>query len=212
MSDIAFISENGPVENLQVVVLILAALLFLKRTVDLSKCNHRALSSYSLAAAVLPLLGAARELSFGRVIGMEAGVVITLKLLIGIIAVGMAMVALMIFVRSAENYIKTFREFILHRASISIYLGLLLIGIASVFEKGYWGLPKSEAAEEILELIAFCFILRAAMILKPVKLETIVPLPVGNPAPALAGMTTPQNVQVVESGPAVCAPVTAMRS
>ncbi len=165
MSDIALISENGPVENLQVAVLIFATLLFLKKSVDLYRNADEPMLSYSMTAAVLPLLGAARELSFGRVLGIEHDLVMMLKLAIGMIAVSMVVFAATFFLRSIDRYIDAIRAFVLHRSSLSIYLGLLIIGAASLFDKGYLGMPKNAVVEEVLELVAFCFILRAAMIL-----------------------------------------------
>ena len=186
MLDLALLTENGPVENLQVAVLIVAALLFLKRSIDLSKDTP--LLSYCLTAAVLPMLGAARELSFGRVVGLDRDVAHVLKLVICLIALGMIVFALVHFLRSAGRYATTLRGFILHRSSMSIYLGLILIGAASLFDKAYLGMPKSEAIEEVLELVAFCFILRSAMILKTGD-RVAAPSPAHGPATALAGMS-----------------------
>jgi len=185
MFDMALISENGPFENLQVAVLALATLLFLKKSVDLFRASDEGLSSYALTSAMLPLLGAARELSFGRVLGMEHDLVAALKLSIGMIAVSMVVYALTLFLRSTDRHLESIRKFVVNRSSLSIYLGLLVIGAASAFEKGYLGLPRSVAAEEMLELVAFCFILRAAMILKTGERASG---PASRPAPALAGM------------------------
>ncbi len=167
MHDIILFSENGPIENLQVLVLLVAAIIFLKRATEFSRTDRTHFSSYCTVAALLPLLGTARELSFGRVLGMERDAARIVKLFIAALTLCLIAYAVRSLLRSTPRYIETFVEFLRHKSSIALYAAIACIGIAGMFEKGYLGLPESEIIEEVMELVAFLFILRAALIVTP---------------------------------------------
>jgi len=66
--------------------------------------------------------------------------------------------------RSPEPKLSLLWGYIRDRSSISICIAILVFAAADIFEGGGFGIPRSELAEEILEVIAFCYILRAAFL------------------------------------------------
>jgi len=159
-------AENGLLENLQVVLLLMSTLLFLVRTYALSKANNLALLSYGLFVSTFPFIGVGREVSFGSAVGASAQGVLAVQVVMGAVVGVVLVAALVVFVRFVDSKLATIRRLLVHPTSLSIYLAILVFGVSSVFEQGAFGLSKSALLEELVDLLAFALLVRAAWVLR----------------------------------------------
>ena len=74
--------------------------------------------------------------------------------------------ALFVFLRLVAPKTTAIFRYLSHPTSLHIYLAILVFGVSSAFEQGSFQMPKSVILEEVLELIAFTILLRAAWVLK----------------------------------------------
>jgi hypothetical protein len=159
-------AENRFLENIQVMVLLVATIVFLVRSFALYKKDGFVLLPYGLFVSTFPFIGAGRELSFGAALGISAQSVLGIKILMGCIVVLLVAAALFVFLRFVAPKTAAIFRYLSHPTSLHIYLAILVFGASSAFEQGSFQMPKSVILEEILELIAFAILLRAAWILK----------------------------------------------
>lgn len=159
-------AENGFLENIQVMVLLVATIVFLVRSFALYKKDGFVLLPYGLFVSTFPFIGAGRELSFGAALGISAQSVLSIKILMGCIVVLLVATALFVFLRFVAPKTAAIFRYLSHPTSLHIYLAILVFGASSAFEQGSFQMPKSVILEEILELIAFAILLRAAWVLK----------------------------------------------
>jgi hypothetical protein len=164
--DATIAAENGLLENIQVLILILATLVFCARAYALYKKDQFTLLAYGLCVSTFPFIGAGRELSFGAVLGANAQTVLSIKIVAGCVVLAFLAAASFIFWRYVETKISVILRYLSHPTSLHIYLAIVVFGLSSVFEKGSLQLPKSEVLEELVELLAFAILARAAWVLR----------------------------------------------
>jgi len=164
MSDLDISGENGFLENAQFLILVLAGVILIRGAIYLARNRDTSQLAYCLVLLVMPIVEAGRELSFGREINFTPDMVFACEVTLGIICLFLLISGFILFLRSPEPKLSLLWGYIRDRSSISIYIAILVFAAADIFEGGGFGIPRSELAEEILEVIAFCFILRAAFL------------------------------------------------
>ncbi len=166
--DLPLAAENGPLENLQIAVLLLAAGVFLDRIARLAARietpRAAAALAYSLVLICVPLIGAARETTFGRNLGLPPRGVTGVEVALSVLTLALLGAALTIWVRKVPDRLAAFLRLLRSPSSLRIGAAVAVFALSMAFEKGGLGLPRSEVWEEIVELVAFGLILRAAML------------------------------------------------
>lgn len=168
--------ENGVLENTEIAVLILAVLVFAMQIGKLLKNRttqaDNAALAFSLFLICLPLIGVAREVSFGRELGLSAEAVSAAKKGVGSLALVLIGLSIFVWVSKVQDRLKVLWGFLKGPTCRNLYLAILIFAVSSSFEKGTFGFPKSVFLEELFEVIAFLFIVRAAFFIAPSKPRT----------------------------------------
>ncbi|RPE72072.1 hypothetical protein EDD53_1214 [Pacificibacter maritimus] len=159
-------SENGLLENAQIVILVLSTLVFWMRLYQLIKLRHLTLLAFGLFISNLPFVGAGRELSFGAAIGADPDLVTTIQIVMATFWAALTLCALGLFILRVSPKLAAIGRYFTHPTSLNIYAAILIFGLSSAFEQGAFYLPHSTLMEELLELVAFSLILRAAWVLR----------------------------------------------
>lgn len=163
--------ENGVIENTETVILMLAVLVFAMQISKILKSRSTqaddATLAFSLFLICLPLIGVAREVSFGRELGFSPEAVTATKRIVGGIAAVFIGLSVFVWVAKVRNRSRFLWEFLKGPTCRYLYLAILIFAASSSFEKGTFGFPKSVFLEEIFEVVAFLLILRAALYIAP---------------------------------------------
>ena len=159
-------NENGVIENLQIIMLVLAFIMYLIRITDIraGKCEpcRDAWLVWALFFSVLPYFGVGRELSYGGVFGLSESIEDMIKAVMIIIGLLFWIIAAWLWLFRIENRFQKLRALLTSSAMLWLVAFIILFVIGERFEKGQLGFPKSQTLEEIAEFVAFSFILRAA--------------------------------------------------
>ena len=148
--------ENGPIENLQVIVCVAAVILFVIGSRFQFKKGYLDQTAISLFLSMIPFVGAGRELSFGRVLGVSDVNVSYTKYVVAAIVACTLLLALVFLAMSILRGRLHFGEAFF--GQIFFYISAFSIVFAQLLEKGRFGLPRSEALEESFELIGYIFL------------------------------------------------------
>lgn len=162
--------ENGILENAQLLALCLASLVFLRNIFQLvgnGQFEQRLALAFCLFMINMPIIGAAREVSFGRMLSMPDAAVSTIKLTMAILWIVMIAVSLWHWWRLGQSRWTGLRRLVIWPSSRCIYLAVLLFALGGAFEHGDFGLSENVFVEEILELIAYLLITYAAYLAVP---------------------------------------------
>jgi len=85
MSDLDISGENGFLENAQFLILVLAGVILIRGAIYLARNRDTSQLAYCLVLLVMPIVGAGRELSFGREINFTPDMVFACEVTLGII-------------------------------------------------------------------------------------------------------------------------------
>ena len=146
-------NENGLVENLQVTACVISFLILILGARIQSESGALGHASVSLFFSVVPLLGAGRELGFGRALGIDRDYLIYTKSALLIVLIFLMISAIVQFFRACRQA-RSFSPSSLSGVQFMV-LGCFLVILGQIFESGHLGFPKSQNAEEIFELAGY---------------------------------------------------------
>lgn len=165
-------AENGLIENMQFSLLVITVLIFAYSSFLFFRSSNKKMLSYCMVATLLPLVCAAREISFGRVWGLPATPVTLLKIFILLLAVSVVVSAILLFFKYSDGRYHDVIGLMTTPCSINIYAGVLIILVSSLFDNGHFFIEKNQLVEEALELFAFVMFARAALVVRPAGTDT----------------------------------------
>ena len=166
MFNVDIAAENGMLENAQFFILLIITVILSFKARAFFKNNINDLFSYCLFLMVVIILGAAREISFGRAIGVNLNIVYNIKVVVGTFCFLILVYSICSFFRKSNNHISRLIKLSTQRSSLWLYVAATMFLVGSVFEKGISFLPKSQMIEETLELISFLLIFYSVITLK----------------------------------------------
>ncbi len=148
-----YIGENSLIENLQVFACILAFLILFFGSIAQRNILTKQYVSMSIFLSIIPYLGAARELSFGRTLGLSDAATSHSKTILAIILLLLLAACIALLISSIFN--RSFQFSIFFQGYRFLFLSVFLIALAQCFEKGQFGLPVNQTIEEFCELLGY---------------------------------------------------------
>lgn len=166
LMSVGIAAENGILDNLQVLVLMIATLVFWRRCYALYQKSDLDLLAYGLFISNISFVGSGRELSFGAELGLGEQGVLIVQLIMSLFWGLFVASSFVVFWRSVDRKFAEILRYLMHPTSLHVYLAIVVFGVSSAFEQGALLLPKSMVLEEVVELLSFVILVRAAWVLK----------------------------------------------
>ena len=150
-------NENGLIENFQIAVCAVAAILFFttaNRQLMKSRLDQSAVSFF---LGLIPFSGIGRELSFGAVLGMSSiNVTYTQAIMASVLITILLLALVLLAISISRDQLHLEKSF----AGVHlVFISLFCIAAGQVFEHGTFGMPHSQMLEEISEAIGYLILL-----------------------------------------------------